>query len=54
MRLRTMKLAFRIFAFAVVVAGAAAAATSNSNSHAIANHLSATSALPVPTCNMCR
>ena len=49
-----MKLAFRIFAFAVVVAGFAAAATTNSSSHAIANHLSATSAVPVPTCQFCK
>ncbi len=49
-----MKLAIRIFAFAVVVAGFAAAATTNSSSHAVANHLSATSALPIPTCAMCR
>ena len=50
-----MKIAVRIFAFAVAVAGFAAAATSNSGSHAVASHLSATSALPIPTCSVyCR
>ena len=46
-----MKLAIRIFALSVVVAGVAAASMSSSTtSHTVANHLSATSSLPVPSC----
>lgn len=46
-----MKLAIRIFTFAVVVAGAAAASFSSTSSQpATPSHLSATSALPIPTC----
>ncbi|HEY6491147.1 MAG: hypothetical protein WCC26_05310 [Terracidiphilus sp.] len=45
-----MKLAVRVVMFALVVAGAAAASFSSSRPQMLANHISATSALPGPGC----
>jgi hypothetical protein len=45
-----MKLTLKVLVLSVVVAGAAAASISSAPKHALASHLSATSALPIPGC----
>jgi len=45
-----MKFVIRAFALTVVLAGAAAVSLSSSSATTAANHLSATSGLPVPLC----